>query len=248
MNVKIDGPLYSGKAKDVLMTDDPEIVAVRFRDDITAGDGEKKDTLEMKGYYNSVISAKIFEVLEEAGVPTQYLELPEPGCMLARKLDMIPIEVILRNIAAGSIVRRFPFTEGQEFRPPIIQMDYKSDEHGDPMLNEDIILALGIATRDEISEIRRMTLKINDILVEFFREKGIILPDFKLEFGRDSSGRIRLGDEVSPDTCRLWDMETGKPLDKDIFRRGEEGVVSAYRRVAEMILDREDIERWNVKI
>ncbi|QEF93936.1 phosphoribosylaminoimidazolesuccinocarboxamide synthase [Methanothermobacter sp. KEPCO-1] len=248
MNVKIDGPLYSGKAKDVLMTDDPEIVAVRFRDDITAGDGEKKDTLEMKGYYNSVISAKIFEVLEGAGVPTQYLELKEPGCMLARKLEMIPIEVILRNIAAGSIVRRFPFTEGQEFRPPIIQMDYKSDEHGDPMLNEDIILALGIATRDEISEIRRMTLKINDVLVEFFREKGIILPDFKLEFGRDSSGTIRLGDEVSPDTCRLWEVETGKPLDKDIFRRGEGGVVSAYRRVAEMILDREDIERWNVKI
>ncbi|MDI9618845.1 phosphoribosylaminoimidazolesuccinocarboxamide synthase [Methanothermobacter sp.] len=248
MNVKIDGPLYSGKAKDVLMTDDPEIVAVRFRDDITAGDGEKKDTLEMKGYYNSVISAKIFEVLEGAGIPTQYLELLEPGCMLARKLEMIPIEVILRNIAAGSIVRRFPFTEGQEFKPPIIQMDYKSDEHGDPMLNEDIILALGIATRNEISEIRRMTLKINDVLVEFFRKKGIILPDFKLEFGRDPSGMIRLGDEVSPDTCRLWEMETGKPLDKDIFRRGEEGVVSAYRRVAEMILDRKDIERWNVKI
>ncbi|MDI6818409.1 phosphoribosylaminoimidazolesuccinocarboxamide synthase [Methanothermobacter thermautotrophicus] len=248
MDVKIDGPLYSGKAKDVLLTDDPEIVAVRFRDDITAGDGEKKDTLEMKGYYNSVISAKIFEVLEEAGVPTQYLELREPGCILARKLEMIPIEVITRNIAAGSIVRRFPFTEGQEFVPPLIQMDYKSDEHGDPMLNDDIILALGIATRDELEEIRRITLQINSVLRDFLKSRGLILPDFKLEFGRDSSGRIRLGDEVSPDTCRLWDMETGEPLDKDIFRRGEEGVVGAYRRVARMILDDEDIERWNVEL
>jgi phosphoribosylaminoimidazole-succinocarboxamide synthase (EC 6.3.2.6) len=161
---------------------------------------------------------------------------------------MIPIEVITRNIAAGSIVRRFPFTEGQEFIPPLIQMDYKSDEHGDPMLNDDIILALGIATRDELEEIRRITLQINSVLRDFLKSRGLILPDFKLEFGRDSGGRIRLGDEVSPDTCRLWDMETGEPLDKDIFRRGEEGVVGAYRRVARMILDDEDIERWNVEL
>ena len=248
MNVKIKGLLYSGKAKDILETDDPEVVAIRFRDDITSGDLAPPDTLEMNLYYNSLISAKIFEVLEDAGVATQYLELHEPGCILARRLEMIPLEVITRNIAAGSIVRRFPFREGQEFRPPLIQIDYKSDEHGDPMLNDDIILALGLATREELDEIRSITLRINDVLTEFFRSRSLVLPDFKLEFGRDSNGDIRLGDEISPDTCRLWDMATGEPLDKDIFRRGESGVVSAYRRVAEMILDPEDIERWKVKL
>lgn len=240
--------IYRGKAKDIYKTDNPEIVMVKFRDDITAGDGDKKDVLVKKGYYNSIISAKFFEVLEDSGVKTQYIKLLEPGIMLAKRLDMIPLEIITRNIAAGSLLRKFPFKDRQVFEPPIIQMDYKSDEFHDPMLNDDIAIALGLVTLQELEIIRKTTLKINKVLKEFLKDKGILFPDFKIEYGRDHKGEIILGDEISPDTCRFWDMKTCDVLDKDLFRKGESGVIKAYNEVASRILDEEDIKNWNVSL
>lgn len=248
MNLKNLELICHGKAKDVYKTDDPEIILVKFRDDITAGDGEKKDTIINKGYFNSIISAKFFEVLEESGIKTQYIELLEPGLMLSHRLDMIPLEVITRNIAAGSLLRKFPFQEKQEFEPPIIQMDYKNDEFHDPMINDDIAVALGFTTRDELEVIRKTTLKINQVLKDFLAENGIIFPDFKIEFGKNHHNEIVLGDEISPDSCRFWDMKTCQVLDKDLFRKGETGVLNAYREVASRILDEEDKKKWNIEI
>lgn len=246
MNLDKENLLYRGKAKDVYQTNHSQQVMVKFRDDITAGDGEKKEIMEMKGYYNSLISAKLFMLLEDAGIKTQYINLPEPGFLLSHKLDMIPLEVITRNIAAGSLLRRFPFQEGQTFNPPIIQMDFKNDEYHDPMLNDDIILALGLATREDLQIIREITLKINHVLKSFLESRGILFPDFKIEYGRDHNGNIVLGDEISPDTCRFWDDETRDILDKDLFRKGESGVIEAYQKVANIILDSEDKNRWNL--
>ncbi len=247
MNLQIHELIYQGKAKSIYRTDDPEVVVVKFRDDITAGDGEKKDTLVNKGHYNSLISAKFFEILEASGIKTQYIELLEPGVMLSHRLDMIPLEVITRNIAAGSLIRKFPFQERQEFNPPIIQMDYKSDEFHDPMVNDDIAVALGFTTRKELDEIRETTLKINEVLKGFLAEKGITFPDFKIEYGKNHEDEIVLGDEISPDSCRFWDSKTCEVLDKDLFRKGETGVINAYREVASRILDEDDKERWNIK-
>jgi phosphoribosylaminoimidazole-succinocarboxamide synthase len=248
MNLKNLELINQGKAKDVYKTDDPEIVLVKFRDDITAGDGDKKDTILNKGYYNSIISAKFFEILEASGIKTQYIELLEPGMMLSHRLDMIPLEVITRNIATGSLLRKFPFQEKQELEPPIIQMDFKSDEFHDPMINDDIAVALGFTTRDELDEIRQTTLKINKVLKNFLEEKGIIFPDFKIEFGKNHRNEIVLGDEISPDSCRFWDMKTCEVLDKDLFRKGEKGVLNAYREVASRILEKNDKEKWNIKV
>ena len=246
--MKLDGGnlLYKGKAKDIYETNQSNRVIVKFRDDITAGDGEKKEVMGKKGYYNSIISAKLFLLLEDAGIKTQYLDLLEPGYMLCRHLEMIPLEVITRNVAAGSLISRFPFQDGQTFDPPLIQMDYKNDEYHDPMLNDDITLALGLATKEELQEIRRITLQINQVLKVFLESKGLLFPDFKIEYGRDHGGKLVLGDEISPDTCRFWDRETCDILDKDLFRMGEEGVIEAYQKVANIILDEKDKKRWNL--
>ncbi len=248
MNVKIGNLIYSGKAKGVYETDDPKKVVVEFRDDITAGDGAKKDKLGQKGYWNSIISSKFFEILEDKGIKTQYIELIKPGCMLSWKLQMIPLEVITRNIAAGSLLKRYPFKNQQTLDPPIIQIDYKSDEYGDPMLNDDIAIALGLTDNQKLKEIKETTLKINSVLKEFLESKGLLFPDFKIEYGYDKDDNLILGDEISPDTCRFWDCETCDVLDKDLFRKGESGVIEAYKRVATIILDEEDKKRWNVKI
>lgn len=248
MNVKIGNLIYSGKAKGVYETDDPKKVVVEFRDDITAGDGAKKDKLGQKGYWNSIISSKFFEILEDKGIKTQYIELVKPGCMLSWKLQMIPLEVITRNIAAGSLLKRYPFKNQQTLDPPIIQIDYKSDEYGDPMLNDDIAIALGLTDNQKLKEIKETTLKINNVLKEFLESKGLLFPDFKIEYGYDKDDNLILGDEISPDTCRFWDCETCDVLDKDLFRQGESGVIEAYKRVATIILDEEDKKRWNVKI
>ncbi|MCL2115880.1 MAG: phosphoribosylaminoimidazolesuccinocarboxamide synthase [Methanobrevibacter sp.] len=237
--------IYAGKAKDVYKTAKKDEVLVIFRDDITAGDGDKKDNLKGKGECNSLISSKLFEVLEENGVKTQYINLIETGSMLSKKLDMIPLEVIARNIATGSLLKRFPFEENQKLDPPIIQMDYKNDEFHDPMLNDEITIALGLATQEELDEIRKITLKINEVLSNFLKEKEILLVDFKLEFGKDSEGNIVLGDEVSPDTCRYWDIHTLETLDKDSFRQGQDNVMDIYKQVCNMIVDEKDLERWD---
>ncbi|MBZ9570691.1 phosphoribosylaminoimidazolesuccinocarboxamide synthase [Methanobrevibacter sp. TMH8] len=238
--------IYAGKAKDVFETENSDEVIVDFRDDITAGDGAKKDNLQGKGHCNSLISSKLFEVLEENNINTQYIKLIKTGSMLSKKLDMIPLEVIARNIATGSLLKRFPFEKNQKLDPPIIQMDYKNDEYHDPMLNDEISIALGIATQKELDEIKKITLKINEVLSKFLKEKGILLVDFKLEFGKDKDGNIVLGDEISPDTCRYWDINTLETLDKDSFRQGQENVMDIYEQVCGMIVDEEDAKRWKI--
>ena len=169
--------INSGKVKSVFTTDNDDEVIIEFRDDMTAGDGERKEVMNNKGAYNAIISAKIFKVLEENGVATQFIDLPEPNVMLAKKLEMIPIEVIVRNIATGSLVRKYPIADGTRLEPPIVQMDFKADEYHDPMLNDSIIKALGIATQEEIDILTEKALKINEILTKFFTEAGIILVD-----------------------------------------------------------------------
>ena len=224
--------INSGKVKSVFTTDNPDEVIIEFRDDMTAGDGERKEVMANKGAYNAVISAKIFKVLEENGIQTQFVDLPEPNVMIAKKLEMIPIEVIIRNIATGSLVRNYPIEDGKRLEPPIVQMDFKADEYHDPMLNDSLINALGIATQEEIEILTEKALKINEILTKFFADAGIILVDFKIEFGKDKDGNILLGDEISPDGCRLWDSETLEMLDKELFRKGKDSeVMDAYVEV-----------------
>ena len=229
--------INSGKVKSVFTTDNPDEVIIEFRDDMTAGDGERKEVMANKGAYNAVISAKIFNVLEENGIETQFVDLPEPNVMIAKKLEMIPIEVIIRNIATGSLVRNYPIEDGTKLEPPLVQMDYKNDDYHDPMLNDSLIRALGIATPEEVDILTEKALKINEILTEFFKDAGIILVDFKIEFGKDKDGNILLGDEISPDGCRLWDSETLDMLDKELFRKGKDSeVMNAYIEVYNRVI------------
>lgn len=238
--------IYAGKVKDVYESKKRNEVIIAFRDDITAEDGKKKDNLQGKGHYNSLISSKLFEILESNGIKTQYIKLIGKGSMLSKKLDMIPLEVIARNIATGSLLKRFPFEENQKLDPPIIQMDYKNDEYHDPMLNDEIAIALGIATQEDLDKIRNIALKINKILSEFLKEKGILLVDFKLEFGKDKNGNIVLGDEISPDTCRYLNIDTLETLDKDSFRKGQDNVMEIYKQVCDMIVDEKDLKNWGI--
>ncbi|WP_423793178.1 phosphoribosylaminoimidazolesuccinocarboxamide synthase [Methanocaldococcus indicus] len=226
--------LYSGKAKTIYEYDKDKVL-IEFRDDISAGNGAKKDVKEGKGALNAKISAKMFELLEKEGVKTHFIEYIEPNKILAKKVEIIPIEVIVRNIAAGSLCKRYPFKEGEELKEVIVQFDYKNDEYGDPMINEDIAVNLNLATREELKKMREIALKVNDILKKFFDEKGIILVDFKIEIGRDENGELLVADEISPDTMRLWDKETRERLDKDVFRRDLGDVIAKYKIVAERI-------------
>ncbi len=229
--------INSGKVKSVYNSTDDDKVIIEFRDDMTAGDGARKEVMTNKGAYNAIISAKIFKVLEENGIETQFIDLLEPNVMLAKKLEMIPIEVIVRNIATGSLVRKYPIDEGTRLEPPIVQMDFKDDEYHDPMLNDSLIKALGIATQEEIDILTEKALEINESLVKFFADAGIILVDFKVEFGKDAEGNILLGDEISPDGCRLWDSETLDMLDKELFRKGKDNeVMDAYVEVYNRII------------
>ena len=233
--------INGGKVKSVYTTDNPDEVIIEFRDDMTAGDGERKEVMDNKGAYNAIISTKIFKVLEENGIETQFIDLPEPNVMVAKKLEMIPIEVIVRNIATGSLVRKYPIADGTRLNPPIVQMDYKDDEYHDPMLNSSIIKALGIATQEEIDILIEKALKINEILSKFFADAGIILVDYKIEFGKDKDGNILLGDEISPDGCRLWDSETFEMLDKELFRKGKDDeVMDAYIEVYNRIMPEDE--------
>ncbi|HII02522.1 TPA: phosphoribosylaminoimidazolesuccinocarboxamide synthase [Methanosarcinaceae archaeon] len=227
--------LYSGKAKTIYTTDDPDVLISEFRNSLTAFNGEKKGEMEKKGYYNSHISKKLFEMLEENGISTHYIKMLSDIEMLVRKVEIIKIEVIVRNIAAGSITRKYPIEEGTVFESPVLVFDYKSDELGDPMINDDIALALGLATREEIATIRKLALRINELLVPYLDRRGILLPDFKLEFGR-SEGEIILADEISCDTCRFWDKETKQSMDKDVFRFDKGDISKAYEEVARRIV------------
>jgi phosphoribosylaminoimidazole-succinocarboxamide synthase len=226
--------LYAGKAKSVYRTDTKDTLIVEFRDDITAFDGGKKDTLKNKGSYNAGVSAFFFEYLEKHGVKTHYLQMLDNHRMAVRTLSMIPLEVIVRNVAAGSIVRNYPFREGTKLDPPVIVIDFKDDSRHDPMLNDDLIVALKLATPAELKKIKQVALEINRHLSALLAKQGILLVDFKIEFGRQGK-TIRLGDEISMDSMRLWDRKTKESLDKDVYRFNKGDVMATYNRVAERI-------------
>jgi phosphoribosylaminoimidazole-succinocarboxamide synthase len=227
--------IYSGKAKTVFRTDDPDKLIMEFRNSLTAFDGKKKSEAPKKGYYNAQISQTLFKLLEENGIKTHFDSMLTDTEMVVDAVDIVKIEVIVRNIAAGSLTKKYPFGTGDRLEPPIIIFDYKSDEFGDPMINDDMALAMGLATKAELAQIRKLALKINSTLVEYLAEKDLLLPDFKLEFGR-RKGKIVLADEISCDTCRFWDKTTGESLDKDVFRFDRGDPVAAYREVAKRIV------------
>lgn len=226
--------LYQGKAKSVYTTDVKGKLIVKFRDDITAFDGGKKDVLENKGNYNAEVSAFFFEYLEKNGVKTHFFSMLDPHHMVVRRLDMIPLEVIVRNIAAGSLVRNYPFREGAPLDPPMIVIDYKDDSRHDPMLNDDIILALKLLSPAELKKVKKVALEVNRLLSNVLAAQGITLVDFKIEFGRQGK-TIYLGDEISMDSMRLWDKKTGESLDKDVYRFEKGDVMAIYNKVARRI-------------
>ena len=219
--------LYEGKAKKVFATDDPELLIVEYKDDATAFNGLKKGTIQGKGVINNQMSNRLMAKLETAGVPTHYVKELNQRETLVKKVQIVPLEVIIRNIAAGSFSKRYGVEEGVVFEQPTIEFSYKNDELGDPLINDYQAIALGITNRDEINEITKIAFKVNDSLKKIFINIGIKLIDFKIELGKTADGEIVLADEISPDTCRLWDAETNKKLDKDRFRRdlGEFGEV-----------------------
>lgn len=222
--------LYEGKAKKVFLTDDPDVVIVSYKDDATAFNGIKKGQIKDKGIVNNICSNHLFRLLENKGIPTHYVEQINERETYVKKVQIVPLEVIVRNIAAGSMSKRLGITEGTVLKKPVVEFSYKDDALGDPLINDDHALALGAATEDELATIKALALKVNDILKEYFAEIGVTLVDFKLEFGRYKGG-IVLADEISPDTCRFWDSKTGEKLDKDRFRRDLDDVDKGYREI-----------------
>ena len=223
--------LYEGKAKKVYATDDPELLIVDYKDDATAFNGLKKGTIAGKGVINNQMSNRLMAKLEKSGVPTHYVKELSERETLVKKVSIVPLEVIVRNIAAGSFSKRYGVEEGIVFEQPTIEFSYKNDDLGDPLLNTYHALALKLATPAEIETIKEYSFKVNEFLKAFWKECGVTLVDFKLEFGRLSDGTIVLADEISPDTSRLWDAKTGEKLDKDRFRRDIGGVEEAYAEI-----------------
>ena len=230
--------LYEGKAKKIYATDDPDKVIVYYKDDATAGNGEKKGTIKDKGVINNELTSYLFEMLASHGVKTHFLEKLSDREQLCVKLDIVPLEVITRNIIAGSMAKRLGLEEGTIPKKMIQEFSYKDDSLGDPLINSDHAIAIGAATEEEVAEILEVTAKINQILSDAFKKEGILLVDFKIEFGRDKDGNLLLADEITPDTCRLWDAETKKKLDKDRFRRDMGGIEEAYKEILHRITNK----------
>lgn len=231
--------LYEGKAKKVFATDDPELLIVSYKDDATAFNGQKKGTIVGKGVINNRMSNFLMKRLEKAGIPTHFAEEQNDRDTLVKRVSIIPLEVIVRNIAAGSFSKRYGIEEGVALENPTIEFSYKNDELGDPLMNEYHAVAMKLATKEEIELIKRYAFKINDHLKAFWRECGITLVDFKLEFGKLVDGTVVLADEISPDTSRLWDSKTGEKLDKDRFRRDLGRVEDAYAEVMKRLCEHE---------
>ena len=231
--------LYEGKAKRVYATEDPELLIVSYKDDATAFNGLKKGTIAGKGVINNQMSNRLMERLAKAGVPNHFVKELSERETLVRRVTIVPLEVIVRNISAGSFSKRYGVEEGIVFDKPTVEYSYKNDELGDPLLNTSHALALGLATEEEIATIRAYALRVNDFLREFWAGCGVTLVDFKLEFGRTSDGTIILADEISPDTCRLWDTATNEKLDKDRFRRDMGGVEDAYQEIMKRLMAHE---------
>ncbi|WP_064615612.1 phosphoribosylaminoimidazolesuccinocarboxamide synthase [Streptobacillus moniliformis] len=228
--------LYEGKAKQLYLTDDENLVIVLYKDDATAGNGIKKGSIKNKGILNNDITTLIFNLLEDHGIKTHFVKKLNEREQLCQKVDIFPLEVIVRNVIAGSMAERLGIKEGTKPINTIFEICYKNDKYGDPLINDHHAVSLGLATYDELREIYSITDKINKLLKEKFDELGIILVDFKIEFGKNSKGEILLADEITPDTCRFWDKETGEKLDKDRFRRNlgniEEAYLEIFKRLA----------------
>ncbi|MCL2068004.1 MAG: phosphoribosylaminoimidazolesuccinocarboxamide synthase [Treponema sp.] len=231
--------LYEGKAKKIFATDKDDMVIIHYKDDATAFNGEKKGQIEDKGILNNRIASGLFELLEKSGVPTHFAARLNDRDMLCKKVKITPLEVIVRNTAAGSMAKRLGLAEGTELKTTVFELSYKDDSLGDPLINDYHAVAIGASTFEEIEEIKKITFKINDILSAFFLDKGIKLIDFKLEFGRTvggtNSGELVLADEISPDTCRFWDAATNEKFDKDRFRRDLGNVKEAYVEILSRI-------------
>jgi len=228
--------LYEGKAKKVFATDDPTIVLVDYKDDATAGDGAKKGTIRGKGVVNNKLTNNLMKMLAQHGIPTHFVEEISDRETLVKKVQIVPLEVIVRNVAAGSFSKRLGVKEGTPLKCPTLEFSYKNDDYHDPLINHYHALALGLATQDEIDTISKYAFQINEILSKYLLQFNIRLIDFKLEFGRLPDGTIVLADEISPDTCRFWDATTGAHLDKDLFRRDLGGEEEAYQEVMKRLL------------
>ncbi|MDZ5723554.1 phosphoribosylaminoimidazolesuccinocarboxamide synthase [Acetobacterium sp. K1/6] len=227
--------LYEGKAKKVYKTDRPDEFIIEYKDDATAFNGEKKGSIGGKGVINNKMTGVIFTMLEEKGIPTHFIKILSEKEQLVKAVTIFPLEVIIRNTAAGSICKRLGLEEGLKLKSPIFEFCYKNDDFGDPVINDYHAIAMELATAEEIEVIREMTFKINDILKAYFLEKGINLVDFKIEFGKTNDGQIVLADEISPDTCRFWDVETNEKLDKDRFRRNLGHIEEAYEEMLKRV-------------
>ncbi len=229
--------LYEGKAKKVFETDDPSVLLVSYKDDATAFNGIKKGTIAGKGAINNKVTNFMMQMLEKEGVPTHYVRELSDRETLVKRVSIVPLEVIIRNVSAGSFAKRYGVEEGIVFSEPTIEFSYKNDELGDPLINSYHAIALSLATRDEIETIKKYAFRVNDVMKEFFLGINVRLIDFKLEFGKLPDGTIVLADEISPDTCRFWDATTGEKLDKDRFRRDLGGVEAAYNEMMKRIFN-----------
>ncbi|HIQ72167.1 MAG TPA: phosphoribosylaminoimidazolesuccinocarboxamide synthase [Candidatus Onthenecus intestinigallinarum] len=227
--------MYEGKAKQVFATDDPTLAVIHYKDDATAFNGLKKGTIVGKGVINNLVSNHLMKLLAQHGVESHLVEQLNERDTLVRRVQIVPVEVIVRNIAAGSLSKRIGYPEGTKLKSTVLEYCYKNDELGDPMINETHIAAMGLATREEMAQIASMALKVNEVLTEYLKDLNIELIDFKLEFGR-YEGRIVLADEISPDTCRFWDSRTGEKLDKDRFRRDLGDVEEAYQEILHRLM------------
>ncbi|WP_203364330.1 phosphoribosylaminoimidazolesuccinocarboxamide synthase [Bacillus sp. REN10] len=227
--------LYEGKAKRIYATKNEDIVLIEYKDSATAFNGEKKAEISGKGRLNNEISSLIFLKLKELGIPSHFIEQLSEHEQLVKHVQIIPLEVVVRNKAAGSLAKRLGFKEGARFAEPLVEFYYKKDELGDPLLTDDHIKLLEIATEAEVTTMKQQALKINEALIPLFAEMGIELIDFKIEFGKDQDGQIMLADEISPDTCRLWEKNTNRKLDKDVFRRDLGNLIEAYTEVFERL-------------
>lgn len=227
--------LYEGKAKKVYATNDPDLVIVDYKDDATAFNGEKKGTIVGKGVINNRMTNFMFKLLEKEGVPTHLVEEISDRETIVKKVEIVPLEVIVRNVAAGSFSKKLGIEEGTKLKQPTLEFSYKCDELGDPFINKYYALGLGLATEEEIEDITKYAFKVNEFMVKFFKEKNVDLIDFKIEFGR-FHGKIILADEISPDTCRFWDSTTHEKLDKDRFRRDMGGVEEAYQEMMKRLM------------
>ena len=223
--------LYEGKAKKIFSTDDPNVLLVQYKDSLTAFNAKKRDEKAGKGHLNNVISSWIFTWLAKKGVESHFIKQVDETHQLIRKVEIIPLETIVRNVTTGSLCRRLGVEEGKKLSRPIIEFSYKSDALDDPLINDDHAIVLGWATEEEVATIKSIAPKVNKLLTELFASVGVLLVDFKLEFGRDEKGRVLLADEISPDTCRFWDSKTHDHLDKDRFRKDLGDVLGAYEEI-----------------